>query len=77
MERHFLGLTQNRYGPKKTRYYGLLQPIIDGLKLVGKEQLIVFNCSPTIFLGVVLLRFTIMYMEFICLPYTFNVLTIY
>lgn len=77
LERHVLGMTQNRFGPKKTSYYGLLQPIIDGLKLCKKEQILIFNCSPRIFLGITLFNFGLFYMEFLTLPYWFSFITIY
>jgi len=77
LERHVLGITQNRFGPKKTSYYGLLQPIIDGLKLIKKEQILIFNCSPRIFLGITLFNFCLFYIEFLVLPYWFSFVTIY
>lgn len=77
LERHVLGITQNRFGPKKTSYYGLLQPIIDGLKLIKKEQILIFNCSPRIFLGITLFNFCLFYIEFLTLPYWFSFVTIY
>lgn len=77
LERHLLGLTQNRFGPKKTSYYGLLQPIIDGLKLIKKEQILTFNVTPSFFLGVVVGSFSVIYVEFLCLPYYYRFTTIY
>lgn len=76
LERHILGITQNRFGPKKTSWFGLVQPILDGLKLCKKEQILTFHCRPRVFLGVTLLNFTLFYMEFICLPYWFLFITI-
>lgn len=39
-ERKVQGLIQHRIGPNRTGIYGLLQPIIDGVKLLFKEILI-------------------------------------
>lgn len=36
-ERKILGLSQNRLGPTKTRLWGLVQPISDGVKLFKKK----------------------------------------
>jgi len=72
LERHILGLTQNRFGPKKTSWYGLLQPIVDGVKLLKKEQILIFNCTPRVFLGVTVLNFGLFYIEFLTLPYPFQ-----
>jgi len=45
-ERHILGGTQLRVGPEKTSFMGALQPLLDGVKLLKKETLFVFNVSP-------------------------------
>jgi NADH:ubiquinone oxidoreductase subunit H len=36
-ERKILGFSQNRLGPNKLLFKGILQPVIDGLKLLIKE----------------------------------------
>jgi len=69
VERHFLGLTQNRVGPNKNSWGGILQPLIDGVKLIKKEQILTFNCRPSVFIGVTIMNFGVLYLEFSILPY--------
>jgi len=75
LERHFLSLSQCRFGPKKVSYYGLLQPLLDGLKLCKKEQVLVFNCRPFVFLGVTIMSFLLFLLEFMVIPYIYVFLT--
>lgn len=44
-ERKILGLTQSRMGPNKVLLGGVLQPLIDGVKLLTKEFLFPQNVS--------------------------------
>lgn len=55
MERKVVAMVQVRYGPMVTGPRGLLQPVMDGVKLIGKEDIIpakadrwIFNLAPFI-----------------------------
>ena len=77
-ERKLLGLSQTRLGPNKVRAKGLFQPLLDGLKLIIKEDLLrikrfkrLFYFAPFCsFIIIVLIwflvgtRFSVMSLEF-------------
>lgn len=48
LERKFLGMSQTRLGPNKVTFFGLLQPVADGIKLLIK-QLFIVNFSQIFF----------------------------
>jgi NADH-quinone oxidoreductase subunit H len=50
LERKLIGRFQNRYGPNRVGPFGILQPLADVGKLLGKEAFRPQNAIPTLFI---------------------------
>src|SRR4051812_32633282 len=76
LERKGLGRIQNRYGPNRVGWFGILQPLADGIKMLTKEDIVpraadrvVHFLAPLVLLVAVLLSFSV-------LPYGRNMVPI-
>jgi NADH-quinone oxidoreductase subunit H len=49
-ERHLLAALQRRQGPNIVGFFGILQPIADGLKLLLKESILPKSANALIFI---------------------------
>ena len=66
LERRLLGFFQERYGPNRVGWQGLLQPIADGIKMFMKEDVtvvgadkVVYIIAPVVFVAAALMTFTV------------------
>src|SRR3989304_1858424 len=69
MERKVVAMVQARYGPMITGPRGLLQPVMDGVKLIGKEDIIPAKADRWIFTLAPFLTFVPALLVFIPLPF--------
>ncbi len=69
MERKMLAMVQSRYGPMVTGPRGLLQPVMDGVKLIGKEDIIPVKADRWIFTLAPFIVFVPAILVFIPLPF--------
>ncbi len=70
-ERRLIGFIQNRIGPNRVGFYGLLQPFADGIKLLFKEVLVptrsnryLFVVAPILSIGPALAAWSVIPFQF-------------
>ena len=68
-ERKIAGFTQDRYGPNRVGFWGLLQPIADGLKFLLKEDIIPASVDKPIFLLAPVISLIISLIGFAIVPW--------
>jgi NADH-quinone oxidoreductase subunit H len=68
-ERKLLAAMQDRVGPNRTGWKGLLQPLADGAKLLGKEDLIPANADKIVFYFAPLIVFVVAITRVAVIPF--------
>jgi len=69
-ERKIAGHVQRRPGPMEVGSHGILQLVVDGVKLVGKELLIPVNVDRTLFRLGPILSFTPVILPLLVIPFS-------
>jgi len=70
LERKIAGHVQRRPGPMEVGSHGILQLVVDGVKLVGKELLIPVNVDRTLFRLGPILSFTPVILPLLVIPFS-------
>jgi NADH:ubiquinone oxidoreductase subunit H len=71
-DRKIMAAIQRRKGPNTVGFFGLLQPITDGVKLILKESVTPKNTSTAVFIGAPIFVFMLSVMSWSFIPLVFG-----
>jgi len=69
LERKVSGHIQDRLGPMRHGWHGLLQTVADTIKLLGKEDIIPANADRRLFIMAPVILFAATFLVFVALPF--------
>jgi NADH-quinone oxidoreductase subunit H len=69
MDRRVASLFQERIGPNRVGPFGILQSLVDAVKLIGKESIIPAAVDKTVYKIAPVFIFTVTFMMYAVLPY--------
>ena len=73
MDRLLMAAFQRRSGPYNIGWFGLLQPIVDGIKLIKKELIIVQKYNSVLWLSSPILLFSFVLIVWSILNYNYKI----
>ena len=73
MDRLVMGAFQRRSGPYSIGWFGLLQPIVDGIKLIKKESIIVQKYNAIVWLSSPIFLFSFVLLIWSIIIYNYKV----